>query len=241
MAISYNKVGWDTTKYFNPSNMNHMDDGIKAACDKADANETAISNVSKKTDENAKAIEDANSNLSQLTISLGTLDDNVSLENHLKDIFQNKLPAGSYCRGTFVWQGTRTFEAYIYSDRRYGRINVTNWSGAEYQLICDAEAFYFQDFSNNGTSQNVEMLSSYVDTYNEANGVLIFVQDDRIKKGDSVSNVSVFDAYGRGACTHGDIYPDIPCDGCMVLDVRNLNRIGNVIYRVRYTIYHKQV
>lgn len=45
MAINYEKVGWDTTKYFNPTNMNHMDDGIKAACDKADANEAAISEV----------------------------------------------------------------------------------------------------------------------------------------------------------------------------------------------------
>lgn len=45
MAINYEKVGWDTTKYFNPTNMNHMDDGIKAACDKADANESAIAEV----------------------------------------------------------------------------------------------------------------------------------------------------------------------------------------------------
>ena len=43
--INYQQVGWDTTKYFNPTNMNHMDDGIKAACDKADANEAAISEV----------------------------------------------------------------------------------------------------------------------------------------------------------------------------------------------------
>ena len=57
MAINYEKVGWDTTKYINPSNMNHMDEGIKAACDKADANE--------------KAIEETNSNLN--TINLQTL------------------------------------------------------------------------------------------------------------------------------------------------------------------------
>ena len=45
MAINYEPVGWDTTKYFNPTNMNHMDGGIKAACDKADANEVAIAYV----------------------------------------------------------------------------------------------------------------------------------------------------------------------------------------------------
>ena len=37
MAINYTKVGWDTTKYVNPTNMNQMDDGIKAACDGVDA------------------------------------------------------------------------------------------------------------------------------------------------------------------------------------------------------------
>ena len=37
MAIDYKKVGWDTTKYVNPTNMNQMDDGIKAACDGVDA------------------------------------------------------------------------------------------------------------------------------------------------------------------------------------------------------------
>lgn len=36
MAINYSKVGWDTTKYVNPTNMNKMDDGIKAACDGVD-------------------------------------------------------------------------------------------------------------------------------------------------------------------------------------------------------------
>ena len=48
MAINYQKVGWDTTKYFNPTNMNHMDDGIKAACDKADENEASIADVNSK-------------------------------------------------------------------------------------------------------------------------------------------------------------------------------------------------
>ena len=43
--INYQQVGWDTTKYFNPTNMNQMDNGIKAACDKADANEAAIADV----------------------------------------------------------------------------------------------------------------------------------------------------------------------------------------------------
>ena len=46
--INYQQVGWDTTKYFNPTNMNQMDNGIKAACDKSDANGTAIADVNSK-------------------------------------------------------------------------------------------------------------------------------------------------------------------------------------------------
>jgi len=37
MAIDYKKIGWDTTKFVNPSNMNQMDNGIKEACDGVDA------------------------------------------------------------------------------------------------------------------------------------------------------------------------------------------------------------
>lgn len=36
MAINYNPVGWDSTKFFNPTNMNQMDNGIKSACDGVD-------------------------------------------------------------------------------------------------------------------------------------------------------------------------------------------------------------
>lgn len=42
MAIEYEKIGWDTSKYINPTDMNHMDDGIKAACDGVDKNTQAI-------------------------------------------------------------------------------------------------------------------------------------------------------------------------------------------------------
>lgn len=45
MAIEYERVNWDTTKFVNPTNMNTMDAGIKAACDGVDQNSTAISEV----------------------------------------------------------------------------------------------------------------------------------------------------------------------------------------------------
>lgn len=42
MSINYEKIGWDTSKYINPTDMNHMDDGIKAACDGVDKNTQSI-------------------------------------------------------------------------------------------------------------------------------------------------------------------------------------------------------
>lgn len=45
MPINYNPVGWDTTKYVNPTNMNQMDNGIKAACDGVDALTKEVSDV----------------------------------------------------------------------------------------------------------------------------------------------------------------------------------------------------
>lgn len=45
MAIEYERVNWDTTKYVNPTNMNQMDAGIKAACDGVDENGTQITSI----------------------------------------------------------------------------------------------------------------------------------------------------------------------------------------------------
>ena len=42
MAINYTPVGWNSSSYYGPTNMNHMDDGIKAACDGVDALETEL-------------------------------------------------------------------------------------------------------------------------------------------------------------------------------------------------------
>lgn len=44
MAINYTKIGWDTSKYVNPTNMNQMDDGIKAACDAIDSEVLKLTN-----------------------------------------------------------------------------------------------------------------------------------------------------------------------------------------------------
>ena len=58
MSIDYEKIGWDTSKYINPTDMNHMDDGIKAACDGVD--------------KNTQSIEALNSNLAELQFKVLT-------------------------------------------------------------------------------------------------------------------------------------------------------------------------
>lgn len=45
MPINYEPVGWDTTKFVNPTNMNQMDNGIKAACDGVDALTEEVADV----------------------------------------------------------------------------------------------------------------------------------------------------------------------------------------------------
>lgn len=85
MSIDYEKIGWDTSKYINPTDMNHMDDGIKAACDGVD--------------KNTQSIEALNSNLSvigelyQFTLG-GSKKGFVKGENKLT--VHTELPAGRY-------------------------------------------------------------------------------------------------------------------------------------------------
>lgn len=42
MAINYERVNWDTTKYVNPENMNQMDEGIESACNGVDNLNTSV-------------------------------------------------------------------------------------------------------------------------------------------------------------------------------------------------------
>lgn len=64
MAIDYERVNWDTTKFVNPSNMNQMDLGIKNACDGVDALEVSTGEI----EEEITAI---NTKLDKLNKSVG--------------------------------------------------------------------------------------------------------------------------------------------------------------------------
>ena len=63
MAINYTKIGWDTSTYVKPSNMNQMDDGIKAACDGVDALNTAIAGYVKLSNAGRQTIVNTSSDL----------------------------------------------------------------------------------------------------------------------------------------------------------------------------------
>ena len=124
MAINYEKVGWDTTKYINPSNMNHMDEGIKEACDKADANEAAIADV--------------NSNLGNCFIISPEYSDTVpsGTTNYYEPILTASIPDGYKLFGI---TGLRSSSASIYfysSGRRltYNQIQIGLKSVDTYDL-----------------------------------------------------------------------------------------------------------
>lgn len=78
MAINYKPVGWDTTKYVNPTNMNQMDNGIKAACDGVDTLtiglSTETSNRESAVDDLLSQINTANSNLETAFCFKGNID-----------------------------------------------------------------------------------------------------------------------------------------------------------------------
>lgn len=57
MAINYKPMGWSTADYINPTNMNHMDDGIKAACDGVDALNVEMDVVNENLEEISKTQE----------------------------------------------------------------------------------------------------------------------------------------------------------------------------------------
>lgn len=138
MAINYEPVGWDTTKYFNPTNMNHMDDGIKAACDKSDANEAAIADVNSKlgnTDISAigdgtvtGGLDELNSNLGNCFIISPEYSDTVpsGTTNYYEPILTASIPDGYKLFGI---TGLRASSASIYfysSGRRltYNQIQI---------------------------------------------------------------------------------------------------------------------
>ena len=114
--INYQQIGWDTTKYFNPTNMNHMDDGIKAACDKSDANEAAIADVNSKLgNTDISAIGDGT-----LTGGLDALNSNLLIKGYIdKNIGSVQLDSSGYLDirvhiptdKTVVLAGIKTFGA----------------------------------------------------------------------------------------------------------------------------------
>jgi len=71
MAINYSEVGWATGTALGPTNFNHMDEGIKAACDQADENAADIISINESLAKLTFEISFATINTSQFTGSDG--------------------------------------------------------------------------------------------------------------------------------------------------------------------------
>lgn len=121
MAINYEQVVWDTNKYVNPTRMNHMDDGIKAACDKVD--------------EHDQKIETINSNLSSQIATENILFDDITISaNTPKEITKIASKDGYYPIGILGVYGGNSYVSisrfYIGGDS-YAHINLYNNHNSE--------------------------------------------------------------------------------------------------------------
>lgn len=91
MAIEYERVNWDTTKYINPTNMNQMDAGIKAACDGVDENGTQITAINSKLGQLTDVItattpQPIPNGLSAIKIPSGTRVGTVEMPNNMRGV-----------------------------------------------------------------------------------------------------------------------------------------------------------
>ena len=162
MAINYQKVGWDTTKYFNPTNMNHMDDGIKAACDKADANEAAIADVNNKLgNTDISSIGDGT-----LTGGLDALNSNLIKKNIAFLFFENSGNVIS-TNAVYYANGVYHIDASI-------QLNKTiNNTGTVFSLIHSGYAITFAnrlDALLEGINGNYQIYLAAGTNYFQANG-----------------------------------------------------------------------
>ena len=96
MAINYERVGWDTSNFVNPTNMNQMDKGIKDACDGVDGlkERIGVADISEIGDGTVKgAIKDVAENRNLRTYTQ-IADLGLSISATLKDIIK-AMPKGS--------------------------------------------------------------------------------------------------------------------------------------------------
>lgn len=211
MAINYSKVNWDTTKFVNPSNNNHMDDGIKAACDKADYLESA-------------------------KLNLGDFSQSGMIHRDLLiHLFANVLPAGC-SQGTFVFQGEWSFSALAYGSKRYGWIKAKLWNSTEIELTVDNGTYLYVDYRNANTTQHISTISSSVCAYNSTES-FITCNDYRIHEGDIITNINLWDVVGKGIPTYSSVAAEIVYDGVVVFKAYNCSHIDpNNIFRVQFDV-----
>lgn len=135
MAINYTQVGWDTAKYVNPTNMNHMDEGIKAACDGVDELQEKIDKV--------------NENLAELNSDLGYID--------ITDQFtvnSDKVRLFAYAENGMVTIDIQLRPGFN------GSVNIANLNNLKYAPRITSYGFY--NCTGSGADKNA-YLGSYID------------------------------------------------------------------------------
>lgn len=143
MAINYEPVGWDTSKFVNPTNMNQMDNGIKEACDGVDKLVNSILDT----------IAEVEANTEEKKIA-GAL----ALKAYMKHVIENFLPltGGTLSGSLFIDNG------YTKVDGGTGGSSLVSYSepkGASFRTITikdnaelgDSASIYNQ--KNDGTSR----------------------------------------------------------------------------------------
>lgn len=129
MAINYNKKSWDTTSFVNPSVMNNIENGVKAACDNVDSiNGTLQGGIAITTDANSI------DKIGMFRLNSGAL--NVPFSSSTPWIIYNTLNGGS--RGMqlawlyYPWESGNMIYVRFYSDgwgdwRRFYTNSMSDW------------------------------------------------------------------------------------------------------------------
>lgn len=160
MAIEYEKIGWDTSKYINPTDMNHMDDGIKAACDGVD--------------KNTQSIEALNSNLAVIGgVSVFAVPLSVAAEagKETEYVLTDNIPNGTYIVSVLthvdnapIPEGSRLFatvanKAYIGATAIAGNSQTWQWAQTACFSGSDCSINFLPEFNFKATvSMNVFLI-----------------------------------------------------------------------------------
>lgn len=225
------------------ANLDDYENTLVNVTDVSDGGFTIDSELST-TSENAiqnKAVANALVPLNNQILNLGDFSASYSnLDDVLVYIFNNLIPHGgssaTFSRGQFIFNGRYTFEALAYPALNYGYLKVKSFYGMENELNLYDGHCYFTHHDNSNITQHISTLSSHIDTY-AGDTMLVTVHDSRIREGDSISTINIWDVCGRGVPTYTSATATIIYDGCAMIEVANCShRDAGYILRIQFDL-----